>query len=362
MHSYHLPHRDTSQEAKKKMAALASIELPVKMSLHSVIPKENIGRCKELSTIIIMQSNLFLKPAPLEIPLLLKYNGYSWLVILLKLETTQLLQEVHLHCKQVSIQAKDAQGKEFKFTHDIDNTRVLVLKQSQNSELVHNMSELERASSDIDVEVKMILLEAKFRVISEVALPPCSCDLLTTQALTTQERYTDVKITITTEQEATPPVHFFAHKDVLVARSPVLAKMFEHNLQESTTSSITVSDIEPEVLKEVLAYIYTNQVPRVSTMASSLLYAAEKYELDGLKVRCEQFLSYNLQVSNAVQTLQLAQTYNASQLKENALRFIVEYIDEVRESEDWEIVKSNCDIMVALLGSVEPAAKRPKNN
>ena len=178
--------------------------------------------------------------------------------------------------------------------------------------------------------------------------------------LITQE--SDVKIAITAEQEAAPPVHFFAHESVLVARSPVFAKMFEHNLQESATSSITVSDIRPEVFKEALSFIYTNQVPHLNTMAPQLLYAAEKYQLDDLKARCEQFLSYNLQVSNAIETLQLAQAYNASQLKDNASRFILEFIDEVRESKDWEIIESSSDVMATLLSRVEPAAKRPKAN
>lgn len=77
---------------------------------------------------------------------------------------------------------------------------------------------------------------------------------------------------------------------------------------------------------------------------------------------CEQFLSYNLQVSNAPQTLLLAQTHNACQLKKNALKFIVEYIDKVRESKDWEMVKYNCELLDELLGTVaEPAAKRRCN-
>lgn len=81
------------------------------------------------------------------------------------------------------------------------------------------------ASSDIDIEVNIILLEAKFRVINEVVLPLCSCDLLTVQALITQERFTDAKITITTEQEAAAQsVHFFAHKDALITSSPILQK------------------------------------------------------------------------------------------------------------------------------------------
>ena len=122
-----------------------------------------------------------------------------------------------------------------------------------------------------------------------------------------------------------------------------------------------MSDIEPEVFKEMISFIYSNRVPNLSTMAGPLLYAAEKYQLDGLKAKCEQFLSYNLQVGNAVQKLQPAQTYNTSQLKENALLFIIKYINEVRESNDWGIMNSNYELMNELIGRMaEPAAKRLK--
>lgn len=111
----------------------------------------------------------------------------------------------------------------------------------------------------------------------------------------------------------------------------------------------------------MISFIYSNRVPNLSTMAGPLLYAAEKYQLDGLKAKCEQFLSYNLQVGNAVQKLQPAQTYNTSQLKENALLFIIKYINEVRESNDWGIMNSNYELMNELIGRMaEPAAKRLK--
>ena len=338
--------------ALRKMASIC----PVKMSLHTVIPKENFRKRKTFPTTV---KTAFIPKVSLQ----LFTTGESDLKIKL---VDRMVEKVTLYHEQVNFNTKDAQGKELNFTNNCKEiipqnryTHDYYLGSTGFMDHIFNS-----ASSDINIEVKMILLEAKFGVINEVVIPPCSYDLLTVQALITQERFNDVKITITTEQEAeAQPVHFFAHKDILVTKSPVIAKMFECDLQESATSSIIVSDIEPEVFKEVLSFIYTNQVPNLSTMAAPLLYAAEKYQLDGLKVKCEQFLSYTLQVGNAVQALQLAQTYNASQLKENVLLYIAEYIDEVRESSDWAIVKSNCDLMDELIGRMaKPAAKRRKDN
>ena len=337
------------------MEKLTSIELPVKMTLHSVTPKQNFLRsCKQLVTTV--------KPAAFtEIPLQLSTHGWG---IHIKLTgNTELLDKVSLYCHQLNLQTKDAEGKKLNLLND-DFEKLIILRGEESTQIRNVPStNFSGVSSDVDVdiEVKIILLEVKFKVVNEVVLPPCSCDSLTMQGLLTKERLTDVKITIMPQKKGSKPVHFFAHESVLGARSPVFAKMFEHNLQESATSSISVSDIKPEVFKEVLSFIYTNQVPHLSTMAPQLLYTAEKYQLDDLKARCEQFLSCNLQVSNAVQTLLLAQTYNAGQLKQNTLLFIAEYIDKVRESSDWESVKSNCNLMDELIRRMaEPVAKKRK--
>ena len=54
---------------------------------------------------------------------------------------------------------------------------------------------------------------------------------------------------------------FTAHKDILVARSPIFAAMFKHSTKENLTGEVEVLDIEPDVFKELLRYIYTGEVP-----------------------------------------------------------------------------------------------------
>ena len=90
------------------------------------------------------------------------------------------------------------------------------------------------------------------------------------------------------------------------------------------THSHYPADIEADVLKELLTYIYTGECPNIKAHAPSLLCVAEKYDLQlsRLKTLCEKRLSYNLQVDNAARFLVLADTYNAEQLKRNALLFI----------------------------------------
>ena len=205
----------------------------------------------------------------------------------------------------------------------------------------------------VSVTVKLVMLRYTLNIINEVKIPPMALGnelggLLTFEAGEKENKFIDVTFSITAK-ESTSPSTFYAHKAVLAARSPVFAKMFEHNLQESATNCITVSDIDPDVFKELLTYIYTGQAPNIQTLASSLLNVAEKYQLGRLKAMCERQMSYGLQVDNAAETLVLAHTYGADQLKKNALMYIVKHRNEVRETKDWEKVHNMCELLEDLL-------------
>ena len=64
-----------------------------------------------------------------------------------------------------------------------------------------------------------------------------------------------------------------AHKAIICARSPVFAAMFSNECKES---KVTISDISVEIFKEVLQFIYTNQVNQMKEYAMELLIAADK--------------------------------------------------------------------------------------
>ena len=216
----------------------------------------------------------------------------------------------------------------------------------------------------VSTTVKLVMVKCTLNIIDEVKVPSLALGNelggLLTFAIEMGEKknkFTDVTFSITTSESISPST-FYAHKAVLAARSPVFAKMFEHDLQESTTNSVTLSDITPEVFKELLTYIYTGQAPNIQVLAGDLLNAAEKYQLDHLKVMCERQMSYGLQVDNAAETLVLAHTYRANQLKKNALMYIIKHRNEVRETKDWEKVHVINELLEDLLDtSLELAAK-----
>ena len=50
---------------------------------------------------------------------------------------------------------------------------------------------------------------------------------------------------------------FIAHKVILSARSRVFSALFEHEMQENINSRVHIEDAEPNVVEEMLRFIYT---------------------------------------------------------------------------------------------------------
>ena len=63
---------------------------------------------------------------------------------------------------------------------------------------------------------------------------------------------------------------------LLATRSEVFRAMFSHPTKESTSGRIEITDVDPAVFEQMLAYIYTGFSPHVDSIAEELLIAANK--------------------------------------------------------------------------------------
>lgn len=111
---------------------------------------------------------------------------------------------------------------------------------------------------------------------------------------------------------------FQAHKHILATRCSVFATMFE----DEKVEQVSITDVDYDVLLEILRFIYTGKAANLDQMAEALLPAAGKYALGRLKVLCEVALLQNLTVDNACGTLILADLHNAEQLRSQTLEYI----------------------------------------
>ena len=124
-------------------------------------------------------------------------------------------------------------------------------------------------------------------------------------------------------------LEFKVHRAVLAARSPVFAKMFT----DKSEKKLQLDDIGSDTLQELLRYVYCGKVNSFYRV-EEILCAAEKYELDGLKVMCQEYLCKRLSKTNVVDKFRLAcQCKNAEMLKNGAIEFMADNMKDVLD--EW---------------------------
>lgn len=132
---------------------------------------------------------------------------------------------------------------------------------------------------------------------------------------------------------------FLAHKAVLAARSPVFEAMFTHNMEEKKNNRVVITDIDEEVLEEMLRFIYTGRISNMideKGKTGDLIAAADKYNLEILKIMCEKQLCKKMCVENASEMLILADVLSAQHLKSCAIDFIKQNAINIIETLGWK--------------------------
>ena len=56
--------------------------------------------------------------------------------------------------------------------------------------------------------------------------------------------------------------------------------MFEHDMKESQHNRVEIDDMDPDVMADMLRFIYMGRAPNLDSMAADLLAAADKYALE----------------------------------------------------------------------------------
>jgi speckle-type POZ protein len=134
---------------------------------------------------------------------------------------------------------------------------------------------------------------------------------------------------------------FPAHKNILASRSKYFAAMFQHPMKEQSTNQVKIEDIEPEVFQELLRFIYTGRVPldKLQTMAASLFISADKYLLDQLKMKCENYLLHHMSAENCVILLLHGDLNNPAEYLKKAAKFFRRNPSQVMATDKWEKMK-----------------------
>ncbi|XP_055924819.1 speckle-type POZ protein B-like [Argiope bruennichi] len=143
---------------------------------------------------------------------------------------------------------------------------------------------------------------------------------------------------------------FPAHKCVLSARSPVFKAMFK-DVEEKASKYVEIPDMDGDTLRDLLSYIYTNEVGELKWQSALKFYrAADEYELLDLKKKCSIFFRSHLSASNACAVLILADTHHDQRLRGTAKDFIINQRKEFFTSDAWRSFKEeNFKLYVEIL-------------
>ncbi|KAL7077456.1 hypothetical protein ACQ4LE_003219 [Meloidogyne hapla] len=146
------------------------------------------------------------------------------------------------------------------------------------------------------------------------------------------------------------------HKAILAARSPVFSAMLQHvDTSESKTGILEIKDVEYNVVKEMLRFIYCGKSSgELSEIASDLLIAADKYRLEELKNHCEQSLIQAINFDNACHLLIIADMYGASNLRKKVLHFIKLHPKKIVHTAGWiAIIKEHPQLATDIVASFD---------
>lgn len=109
-----------------------------------------------------------------------------------------------------------------------------------------------------------------------------------------------------------------AHKAILAAHSPVFCTMLQTDMEEAKTGKVNIPDFDSKNMKELLRFIYCNEVENLTEIDRSLIFAAEKYQIEELKKVCIQSIIKSLTVENVIEALKMSELITKSELLLNA--------------------------------------------
>ncbi|KAG0548718.1 hypothetical protein BDA96_01G191100 [Sorghum bicolor] len=197
---------------------------------------------------------------------------------------------------------------------------------------------------------------------------------------------------------------FAAHRCVLAARSPVFSAELFGAMKESNAGGgvVHIEDMEPRVFKALLYFVYTDLLPNTKTakeveeadvvdddddeegvfsqhlltreveeggidddddedvLSQHLLVAADKYNLERLKLLCESKLCEYIDVGTVATILALAEQHHCHELKKACFHFLSSpaNLRAVVASDGFKHLSRSCpsvmEELVAMLGNLVP--------
>ena len=139
------------------------------------------------------------------------------------------------------------------------------------------------------------------------------------------------------------------------------------DMVEKKRKVIEIKEIESEIVKEMLKFIYTgkcnvNDANIDPQIVKQLFEAANMYQLDSLKAFCGDILISSLVPDNALSLLLLGDMYNAEEMKKLALAMVIDNLKTIRRSDEWkDCIKKRPDLTAEITEAMADELDRLKS-
>ncbi len=141
----------------------------------------------------------------------------------------------------------------------------------------------------------------------------------------------------------------YAHK-LLCTRCPYFHNMLTGEYMESKAAEIIIEDVKYSTFIQFMEFLYTDTLQIVIPEAIDLFQIADRYSMDRLKSQCEYLMLSTLSVDTAAQIFLLADTHDATLLREKCLKFILSRFDQVSLSPGFEeLAHSNVQLVMEII-------------
>ena len=124
---------------------------------------------------------------------------------------------------------------------------------------------------------------------------------------------------------------FDVHKVILSSVSEVFLQLFQESEKR-----VEISDVSPEVMSDLLQYIYNGTAPNIKTNTTQILIAADHFHIEDLVSQCLFELQLNFTSENVADVLLLSnKLYYSGLIKNACIDFVKSNYVSVLKSKSW---------------------------